>query len=116
MGLVGGVGDSGTAGVVEATALPARNLNITLPQVGQVPLMALRPFFMVSSTPFAISFLTLHLKQYPSGINFLTAGFMLPSQADSLSQAGAARNLKGAHCFKRVLDTATGRQQKSEVV
>jgi hypothetical protein len=41
---------------------------------------------------------------------------MLPSQADSLSQAGAARNLKGAHCFKRVLDTAPGRQQKSEVV
>jgi hypothetical protein len=45
-------------------------LNMTVPQVGHLPLMALRPFFMVSSTPFEISFLALHLTQYPSDINF----------------------------------------------
>ena len=41
---------------------------MTVPQVGHLPLMALRPFFMVSSTPSAISFLALHLTQYPSAI------------------------------------------------
>jgi hypothetical protein len=30
--------------------------------------MALRPFFITSSTASAISFLALHLTQYPSGI------------------------------------------------
>jgi len=30
--------------------------------------MARRPFFMISSTPSAISFLALHLTQYPSAI------------------------------------------------
>ena len=49
-------------------ALPPRILNITVPQVGHLPLMALRPFFMVSSTASAISFLDLHLTQYPSAI------------------------------------------------
>ena len=49
-------------------AFPPRILNMTTPQVGHLPLMALRPFFMVSSSPFAISFLALHLTQYPSGI------------------------------------------------
>ena len=49
-------------------ALPPRILNITTPQVGQRPLIALRPFFMVSSTAPAISFLALHLTQYPSAI------------------------------------------------
>lgn len=41
---------------------------MTVPQVGQRPLMALRPFFMVSSTALEISFFALHLTQYPSGI------------------------------------------------
>jgi hypothetical protein len=48
-----------------------RILNITVPQTGHFPLMALRPFFMVSSTPSAISRLALHLTQYPSGIKNL---------------------------------------------
>ena len=59
-------GAAGSAGA--ATPLPPRILNITVPHVGQRPLMALRPFFIVSSTPSTISFLALHLTQYPSGI------------------------------------------------
>lgn len=55
-----------------AMGLPPRILNITVPQVGHLPLMALRPFFIVSSTPSAISFLALHLTQYPSAINGFT--------------------------------------------
>lgn len=49
--------------------MPPRILNMTVPQVGHLPLMALRPFFMVSSTALEISFFALHLTQYPSGIN-----------------------------------------------
>ena len=45
---------------------------MTVPQVGHLPLMAFRPFFMTSSTPSAISFLALHLTQYPSAINILS--------------------------------------------
>ena len=43
---------------------------MTVPQVGHLPLMALRPFFMTYSTASMISFLALHLTQYPSGIKF----------------------------------------------
>ena len=49
-------------------AFPPSILNITVPHVGHFPLIALRPFFIVSSTPLIISFLALHLTQYPSGI------------------------------------------------
>ena len=70
--MVGGV-VGGLAGVALVAALPPRILNITVPQVGHLPLIALRPFFIVSSTPLAISFLALHLTQYPSGIKSLTA-------------------------------------------
>jgi hypothetical protein len=52
----------------EVDTLPPRILNITVPQVGHLPLMALRPFFIVSSTASVISFLALHLTQYPSAI------------------------------------------------
>jgi len=55
-------------------ALPPNILNITVPHVGHLPLMALRPFFIVSSTPSIISFLALHLTQYPSGIEKFAAG------------------------------------------
>jgi hypothetical protein len=48
--------------------LPPRILNMTTPQVGQRPLIAFRPFFMVSSMAPAISLRALHLTQYPSGI------------------------------------------------
>src|SRR5512137_1325718 len=71
--------DDGLAGSVVAASLataaalplPPRILNITVPQVGHLPLMALRPFFIVSSIPSTISFLALHLTQYPSGIEKL---------------------------------------------
>jgi hypothetical protein len=50
---------------------------MTVPQVGHLPFMALRPFFIVSSTAPTISFLALHLTQYPSGIeNLPPQGFM----------------------------------------
>lgn len=44
-------------------ALPPRILNMTVPHVGQTPLIALRPFFMTSSTAWTISFFALHLTQ-----------------------------------------------------
>ncbi len=66
VGLEGGT--VGTGGGAATAAFPPKILYIPVPQVGQAPLMALRPFFVVSSTPLAISFLALHLKQYPSGI------------------------------------------------
>jgi len=59
---------AGAAGVATEAALPPNILNMTVPQVGHLPLMALRPFFIVSSTASMISFLALHLTQYPSGI------------------------------------------------
>jgi hypothetical protein len=66
-----GTGAAGAAaGAALAAALP-RILNITVPHVGHLPLMALRPFFMVSSTPSAMGFLALHLTQYPSDIKNL---------------------------------------------
>jgi hypothetical protein len=70
--VVSGAGADGAAGAEEA--LPPRILNITVPHVGHLPLMALRPFFIVSSTASTISFLAVHLTQYPSGINFFRTG------------------------------------------
>ena len=61
--------------------LPPRILNITTPQVGQRPLMAFRPFFMVSSMAPAISFRALHLTQYPSGI-----GVTFPESAEQFNR------------------------------
>ena len=58
------------AGAAAASALPSI-LNMTVPQVGHLPLMALRPFFMVSSMPSEMGFLALHLTQYPSDIKKL---------------------------------------------
>ena len=64
------------AGAGAAVAALPRILNITVPQVGHLPLMALRPFFMVSSTPSAMGFLALHLTQYPSDIRVYRGRFM----------------------------------------
>ena len=61
-------------------------LNITVPQVGHLPLMALRPFFIVSSTPFAISRLALHLTQYPSAIKTFTVRASCPNDDKSLTK------------------------------
>ena len=63
-----GLTGAAEAGGVDDAALPPRILNITAPQTGHLPLMALRPFFIVSSTASAISLFALHLTQYPSGI------------------------------------------------
>jgi hypothetical protein len=62
------VGLAGSGVEVLAALFPPKILNMTVPQVGHLPLIARRPFFMVSSTPLTISFLDLHLTQYPSGI------------------------------------------------
>jgi len=63
-----GVGFGGSVAGGFAALFPPKILNITVPQVGHLPLIARRPFFIVSSTPLTISFLDLHLTQYPSGI------------------------------------------------
>src|SRR5271163_3242953 len=70
-GLPSGAGGEACGVVGAGLALPPIILNMTVPQVGHLPLMALRPFFIVSSTPPTISFLALHLTQYPSGIEVL---------------------------------------------
>ena len=71
MGAGGALGAEGPG--AGAAAFPPRILNITVPQVGHLPLMALRPFFIVSSTALEISFFALHLTQYPSGIKEFAA-------------------------------------------
>ena len=63
-----GLAGSGVGVGVLELPLPPKILNITVPQVGHLPLIALRPFFIVSSTASMISFFALHLTQYPSGI------------------------------------------------
>jgi hypothetical protein len=68
-------------------ALPPKILNMTVPQVGHLPLIALRPFFITSSTPLAISFLALHLTQYPSAINFYRSAHHAPEGRVSLPTA-----------------------------
>jgi hypothetical protein len=67
------VGGGAGAGAGAAAAALPRILNITVPQVGHFPLMAFRPFFMVSSTPSEMGFLALHLTQYPSDIKKVKA-------------------------------------------
>src|SRR5277367_2492057 len=92
---------AGAAGAAGVADLPPKILNITVPQTGHLPLMALRPFFIVSSTPSAISRLALHLTQYPSAINFL-----LPNA----SCAGQRRKPNGSHPPKQL---GKGRLSKS---
>jgi hypothetical protein len=46
--LAGGVCGSAAVGT---TALPPKILNMTTPQVGQRPLIALRPFLKIYTTP-----------------------------------------------------------------
>jgi hypothetical protein len=65
---------------------------MTVPQVGHLPLMALRPFFIVSSTPFEISRLALHLTQYPSAIKTFTARASCPNDDTSLTKSNPKRN------------------------
>jgi hypothetical protein len=70
---------AGGLGVAAGAALPPKILNITVPQTGHLPLMALRPFFIVSSTPSAISRFALHLTQYPSAIKTFTVRASCPN-------------------------------------
>jgi hypothetical protein len=64
-GVVGSEAGATGAAAGAALALPPKILNMTVPHVGHLPLMALRPFFIVSSTASTMSFLALHLTQYP---------------------------------------------------
>ena len=84
----------GVGGFGGVAALPPKILNMTVPQVGHLPLMALRPFFMTSSTPSAISFLALHLTQYPSAImEILARTPHAPRQTASLEVGCRGRQL-----------------------
>jgi hypothetical protein len=59
----GSASDCSVGTAVSRAGFPPKILNITTPQEGHRPLMALRPFFMVSSTASTISFFALHLTQ-----------------------------------------------------
>jgi hypothetical protein len=84
------------AGLVGAAgaAFPPKILNITVPQVGHLPLIALRPFFITSSTPSAISRLALHLTQYPSAISKLPCVLHAVNGLKSLSETAQQRNFE----------------------
>jgi hypothetical protein len=56
--------------------------------------MALRPFFITSSTPSAISRLALHLTQYPSAISFLLPTLHAPDSKSSLTKVARQSNLE----------------------
>jgi hypothetical protein len=75
-------------------ALPPRILNITVPQVGHLPLMALRPFFIVSSMPSEISRFALHLTQYPSAIKTFAARASCPNGETRVTKPIAKRNFE----------------------
>ena len=102
-GLAGAGAGAAAAGVADAAALP-RILNITVPQVGHLPLIALRPFFMVSSTPSAMGFLALHLTQYPSDIKNFPPTLHAPNGCYRLSGKGgnvnSNRNTNRINCFR----------------
>jgi hypothetical protein len=69
-----------------ATVALPKILNITVPQVGHLPLMALRPFFMISSTPSQMVFFALHLTQYPSVIKkFYRRNFFALKTTDKIT-------------------------------
>jgi hypothetical protein len=84
----------GAAGVAVGVALPPNILNITVPQTGHLPLMALRPFFITSSTPSAISRLALHLTQYPSAIKTFTVRASCPNGDSRVTKPNPKRNLE----------------------
>jgi hypothetical protein len=54
--------------------------------------MALRPFFIVSSTPLAISRLALHLTQYPSAIKTFTVRASCPNGKYRLTRPNPESN------------------------
>src|SRR6185503_21070905 len=80
-------------------ALPPRILNMTTPQVGHLPLMAFRPFFINSSTASTISFFALHLTQYPSAIKSPEKKTRLKRRVDVTPVYGAA--VESVNCENR---------------
>jgi hypothetical protein len=91
---VGGLTGAGAGAAAAAVAALPRILNMTVPQVGHFPLMALRPFFMVSSTPSAMGFLALHLTQYPSDIKDLPSTLHALNSLERLPTKGSNVNSK----------------------
>ncbi len=88
-------------------AFPPRILNMTVPQVGQRPLIALRPFFMVSSCAFEISFLALHLTQYPSGIKISRRKASCPPAVANTLRVACRKRQGGKRTAKEVSVYAT---------
>src|SRR5262245_44305859 len=100
---------------------------MTVPQVGHLPLMALRPFFIVSSTASLISFLALHLTQYPSGIKFYRPAHHAPDGESRLTARNHKRNPEKEtarsscpsagwlNCYRTVLEklSEAGKSQRS---
>ena len=79
-------------------ALPPKILYITVPQVGHLPLIALRPFFVVTSIASVISFFALHLTQYPSAIEkFARSALHAPTVSGKYTRGrfGEASTWKG---------------------
>src|SRR5438093_7897856 len=97
-GELGGAAAAG-GGVAGGFALPPRILNITVPQVGHLPLIALRPFFISSSTASTISFFALHLTQYPSAIKSPEKKTRLQRRVNVVIAYGAA--VESVNCENR---------------
>src|SRR5476649_2097167 len=100
----------GVDGAGAGVALPPRILNITVPQTGHLPLMALRPFFIVSSTPSAISRFALHLTQYPSAIKTFTVLASCPNGDSRITKPDSKRNLEkeGWRVCQRIVRVSRG--------
>ena len=72
---------------------------MTVPQVGHFPLIAFRPFFMVSSTALAISFLALHLTQYPSAISGFCRKRLMRPAVTALAYGSLARGVNWERAY-----------------
>jgi len=94
--VAGGLTGSGALGAGAALALPPKILYITVPQVGHFPLIALRPFFVVTSIASVISFFALHLTQYPSDIEkFAGQRFMRQQSVANTLEGGSEKRQQG---------------------
>jgi hypothetical protein len=96
-------------------------LNITVPHVGHLPLMALRPFFIVSSTASAISFLALHLTQYPSAIKSSCRNASCARQSRANLRGGAGLRQQGrtplrSHLFGQKMVSRLWFKQQNQLV
>src|SRR5688572_15964435 len=119
---IGLVGSPEVPVPVEVEALPPKILNMTVPQVGQRPLMALRPFFITSSTASAISFFALHLTQYPSAIIGCFTGRVMRSgshgstlRAETEQRQRLKQPLKTPPNYLKIKDIRSGWTQASRL-